>query len=101
MTLIRKSLNGRRIAVLAAAGLLAGVAVVLRVRSRRQTPGDRPLPSSPTGVTGEGMAARTSAADGPPLATAPIETPGPSVTPPQTPESDVERAERADAIGPD
>jgi hypothetical protein len=63
-------------------------------------PGDRkaePMPGATPGVSGEGFAARTSAAEGPPLAPPPIETPGPSVTPPQTPESDVERAERADA----
>ena len=38
---------------------------------------------------------------GPPLAIPPIETPGPSVPPPQHPESDTERAEWADATKPD
>lgn len=101
MSLIRKFLTARRIAVLLGATGLFVAAAVLRARSRRTTPDEQPLPSTPTGVTGEGMAARTSAADGPPLAPAPIETPGPSVTPPATPESDVERAERADAARPD
>jgi hypothetical protein len=54
-------------------------------------------PSAATGTSAGTAATATSAAEGPPLAPAPLETPGPSVTPPQTPESDVERAERADA----
>jgi hypothetical protein len=63
-----------------------------------RVPGDKPAATS--GGTA-GMAG-TSAAEGPPLAPPPIETPGPSVTPPETPESDVERAERADAaVTPD
>jgi hypothetical protein len=37
----------------------------------------------------------------PPRATPPVETPGPSVTPPKFPESDVERAEWADFTEPD
>src|SRR5215207_7800729 len=37
----------------------------------------------------------------PPRAPAPVETPGPSVTPPALPESETERAERADATAPD
>lgn len=63
-----------------------------------RVPGDKPAAAT-GGTAGMGS---TSAADGPPLAPAPIETPGPSVTPPETPESDVERAERADAaVTPD
>jgi hypothetical protein len=38
---------------------------------------------------------------GPPLAPPPVETPGPSVSPPRFPESDTEREERADATRPD
>jgi hypothetical protein len=38
---------------------------------------------------------------GPPLAPPPVETPGPSVSPPLFPESDTERAEWADATRPD
>jgi hypothetical protein len=101
MTLIRKSLSARLVALLAGVTSLLVAAAVFLVRSRRHSSADQPLPSSPTGVTGEGMAARTSAADGPPLASAPIETPGPSVTPPLAPESDVERAEWADSGRPD
>jgi hypothetical protein len=48
-------------------------------------------------VTGEGLAAQ-GPGTGAPVAPPPVETPGPSVTPPQVPESDVERAERADAM---
>jgi hypothetical protein len=52
------------------------------------------LPSAATGVTGEGFAARE---PGVQVAPPPVETPGPSVTPPREPESDVERTERIDA----
>lgn len=55
------------------------------------------MPSAAAGITGEGLAARAPAAGGAPLAPPPVETPGPSVTPPAQPESDVERAERVDA----
>jgi hypothetical protein len=105
----------------ATGALLVGAAAVLRKRVRvldwlplaivglteiaaaamtERKPSDRAdesLPGAPTGAGYGGVAAHTSAADGPPLAPAPIETPGPSVTPPETPESDVERAERVDA----
>ncbi len=102
MTLIRKFLGARGIAALLGAATLLAVAGGLRRRSRgRTTTDDQPLPGAPTGVTGEGMAARTPAAEGPPLASAPLETPGPSVTAPVTSEPDVERAERADAARPD
>jgi hypothetical protein len=57
-----------------------------------------PPPAAPTGISGTGQAARTPAAEGPPLAPAPVETPGPSVTPPATPESDTERREQADYV---
>lgn len=63
------------------------------------TPGDS-LPGAPTGITGEGIATREPGT-GAPVAPPPIETPGPSVTPPELPESDVERAERVDAGLPD
>lgn len=53
---------------------------------------------APTGVSGQGIAAQAPAATGAPLAPPPLETPGPSVTPPAQPESDVERAERIDAV---
>lgn len=60
------------------------------------------MPQAATGLTGEGVAAREPAAGlGVPVAPAPLETPGPSVTPPEQPESDVERAERIDAGLPD
>jgi hypothetical protein len=54
-----------------------------------------------SGVTGEGLAAAQPAATGAPIAPAPLETPGPSVTPPAAPESETERAERADAVLPE
>jgi hypothetical protein len=38
---------------------------------------------------------------GTPLAPPPVETPGPSVPPPALPESETERAERADAMAPE
>lgn len=86
---------------------LVGVAEIAGAALTERQPSDRPaadagaaddqLPGSATGVTGEGMAAQTPAEAGPRLATPPIETPGPSVTPPETPESDVERTQRVDA----
>lgn len=79
-------------------GILAAV-VVRRRRAaatanlpRAGTTGE--APGAASGVTGEGVAARE---PGVPVAPAPVETPGPSVTPPREPESDVERAERVDA----
>jgi hypothetical protein len=54
-----------------------------------------------TGVTGEGLAATQPAATAAPIAPAPIETPGPSVTPPAEPASETEHAERADALLPE
>lgn len=97
--------RGRR-GVLFAAGTAgtAGALVlagVLRRRAQRSSDAQPSLPDSVTGITGEGVAATTPAADGPPLAPAPIDTPGPSVTAPLTAESDVERSEWADAIRPD
>jgi hypothetical protein len=72
------------------------VAAVTERRPSDAPGGEADLPTSVTGVTGEGMAARDTGA-GVPIAPPPIETPGPSVTPPELPESDVERAERVDA----
>jgi hypothetical protein len=87
---------------------MAGIAELAAAALTEQQPSDRlqaapeePLPAAPAGVSGEGLAATTVATAGPPLASGPIETPGPSVTPPATPESDVERTERADALAPD
>jgi hypothetical protein len=75
---------------LAAVGLaeVAGAALTSRRPGDRAPGSTEPVPSP---------AAATTGAAGPPLASAPVETPGPSVTPPQSPESDVERAERADS----
>jgi hypothetical protein len=60
--------------------------------------GGGPLPGAATGVSGEGMAARE---PGAPVAPPPVETPGPSVTPPVEPRSETERTEQADAALPD
>ena len=97
MTLIPKKIFcGRRGgALLVAAGVAAIVAALLR---RRASADQQPLPSAATGVAGEGLAARTPAGEGPLLASAPPDTPGPSVTPPADGGSDVERA---DAMRPD
>jgi hypothetical protein len=54
------------------------------------------LPVAVTGITGEGLAAQEPGS-AVPVAPPPLETPGPSVTPPELPESDVERTERVDA----
>jgi hypothetical protein len=57
------------------------------------------MPTAVSGVSGEGVAVRQPGS-GVPVAPAPVETPGPSVTPPAQPESDVERVERVDAALP-
>ena len=80
-------------------GQLAGAAITDRTPSGEDRSSDG-IPATPH-VTGEGLAAREPAATGAPVAPPPIETPGPSVTPPAEPESDVERAERVDAGLPD
>ncbi len=75
---------------------------VAAVTDRR--PGDAPshrgfdgdLPAAVVGVTGEGVAARQNSGAAP-IAPPPAETPGPSVTPPEQPESETERAERIDS----
>src|SRR5205823_6555317 len=82
-----------------------GVTEIAAAALTERQPGDRgrgggeDLPAAAPGVSGEDIAARTPAADGPPLAPPSVETPGPSVpAPASAPESDVERAERADAL---
>jgi hypothetical protein len=78
---------------------VAAAALTERQPADRGRGGGEDLPAAAPGVSGEGIAARTPAAEGPPLAPPPVETPGPSVpAPPSAPESDVERAERADAL---
>ena len=58
------------------------------------------VPRSPSNTTGP--LARTAPGEtGAQIAPAPLETPGPSVPPIGTPESETERAERADALRPD
>jgi hypothetical protein len=81
---------------------LVGATEVAASVLTERVPGDETAATTRTGAPGTdapagASAATTSATEGPPLAPAPVETPGPSVTPPATPESDVERAERADA----
>lgn len=66
-----------------------------------QRPDPDGLPGAPTGVTGEGIAARDPAADGADLAPAPPDAPGPSVSPIGTEGSDVARDEWGDSIRPD
>ena len=60
-----------------------------------------PLPGEPTGVTGEGLAARDPGEAGADLAPAPPDAPGPSVNPVGSEGSDVEREEFADSGRPD
>src|SRR5436309_7130188 len=85
--------------------VVVGITEIAAAALTERQPGDRgrgggeDLPAAAPGVSGEGIAARTPAAEGPPLAPPPVETPGPSVpAPASAPESDVERAERADAL---
>jgi hypothetical protein len=79
------------------AGELAAAALTER-RPTGRTDSNQPVSQGPTGVGGEGMAAKAPATPlATPLAPAPLETPGPSVTPPAQPESGTERAERIDA----
>jgi hypothetical protein len=75
----------RRLAVIGAAGALAKK--VLDARSSRAAPSPAPAPAAPEPVR----------------ATAPVDTPGPSVTPPGRDEggSETERAEAAEATVPD
>lgn len=75
-----------------AAGTVAG-------RRAALAPGES-LPTAGTTVTGEGPGAQNGRA-GVPLAPAPVEAPGPSVTPPRDAGSDLERAEGVDAGLPD
>jgi hypothetical protein len=84
-------------APLAIIGLAEIAAAALTEREPSDRRADDSLPGAATGVGNGGVATHTSAAEGPPLAPPPVETPGPSVTPPETPESDVERTERVDA----
>lgn len=59
-------------------------------------------PAAPSHGTTTGPAARVAPGEsGVQIAPAPVEAPGPSVTPPLTPESDTERAEWADSARPD
>lgn len=76
----KKMFRGRRVGVVL--GVAAAAVIVGALRRRRASADQQPLPSAATGVTGEGLAPRTPAADGPLLASAPSDPPGPSVTPP-------------------
>jgi hypothetical protein len=78
-------------------GQMAGAAVTDRVPSGQTGEG---IPATPH-VSGEGLAAGEPAVSGAPVAPPPVEAPGPSVTPPAEPQSDVERAEQVDASLPD
>jgi hypothetical protein len=73
-----------------------GLAEVAGAALTSSQPSDRTDVPDAAAPAATSPAAATPAAVGPPLAAAPVETPGPSVTPPQSPESDVERAERAE-----
>jgi hypothetical protein len=98
--LLRRSKRARVLdwVPLAAVGVTEIAAAVLTQRQPSDRAGSEDsLPGAATGVPYGGVATQTSAAEGPPLAPPPVETPGPSVTPPETPESDVERTERVDA----
>lgn len=79
----------------AAGALLLAGTMTWRRRGRGRT-ASQSSPPTPAQPPFYSPAANTPADEGPPLAPPPVETPGPSVTPPQTPESDVERAERVD-----
>ena len=82
----------------AAGALLLAGAVTWRHRSRSAVPARTGAASSTETTSPDNLSASRPAEAGPPLAAAPLETPGPSVTPPLTPESDVERMERVDAL---
>ena len=73
---------------------IAGAAVTDRSPSANDVEG---IPGTPGHLSGEGLAARQPAAGGVPVAPPPPDAPGPSLTAPGHPESDVERGERIDA----
>jgi hypothetical protein len=77
--------------------VMVGLAEVAGAALTSGQPSDRTPAPAGNGSSGFSPAARASGAAGPPVAPAPVEMPGPSVTAPQAPESDVERTERADA----
>ncbi|HEX8103610.1 MAG TPA: hypothetical protein VF533_13425 [Solirubrobacteraceae bacterium] len=91
------------------AGEIAAAALTERRPADRQTsaPQDPAAlqeqpPTMPTGVTGERIAEQEPGGGvGPQIAPSPLETPGPSVNPPELPESETERRERADALTED
>jgi hypothetical protein len=87
-------------AVAGAVGSMAGTGTGAPAAAEGVGPAPDPLSGAASGVTGEGLAAQDPGAGGGPVAPAPLETPGPSVTPPALPESDTERAERVDASLP-
>jgi hypothetical protein len=96
-----KLLDWGPVAMVGIVELAAAALTERQPRDRVDAAFEEPLPAAPTGVSGEGAAAATAPTSGPPLASAPIETPGPSVTPPASPESDVERRERVDSLAPE
>jgi hypothetical protein len=87
---------------LAAGGALALASPWLVRAARARLRPDPQLPAAVPGVTGARIADDAPRGElGVRLATPPVETPGPSVTPPLFPESDAERAEWADETRPD
>lgn len=76
-------------------GQVAGAVLTDRTPSG---PADSGIAATPTHLSGEGLAAHQPASGGVPIAPPPVETPGPSLTAPGQPESDVARAQRIDDV---
>jgi hypothetical protein len=96
-----------RLPKLIALGGAAAAAAITVVRRRGTSAGDRKDGAEPQPLTATTPPPDPATVQGvaDPVAvtshTPPLETPGPSVTPPRRPESETERAERADALKPD
>lgn len=86
---------------LVGASSLGGALLTERTPPYQPRRDEAPMPGAPRGVGGASFAAREPAGGGVPIAPPPVEAPGPSVTPPHTPESSVERAEEVDALRPE
>lgn len=78
-----------RITKTRAAGALLVAGAVIRRRRGRRASTQNPPGTTPPSPPHYSPAASTPADAGPPLASAPLEAPGPSVTPPQTPEPEL------------
>lgn len=86
---------------LVGASSLGGAVLTERTPGYQPRSDEAPMPEAATGISGTGLAGAAPAAGGVPVAPPPIETPGPSVTPPGTPESSTEATEAVDSLRPE